>query len=64
MRSNQGIDNFPTVDATPSKKFIATRLEHKIFKLFKHHQSSTACASHLIPPSIFADVRLHLNDCP
>jgi hypothetical protein len=49
MCSNHGIDNHPTVDAAPSPKSVATRPEHKVFKLLKHHQSPTACAPHRMP---------------
>ena len=47
MCSNQGIDNFPTVDTTPSGILIVIRSEcSKVFKLLTHHQSFTACAPH------------------
>ena len=33
MCSYHGIDNHPAIDAAPSKKSVATRPKHKIFKL-------------------------------
>ncbi len=52
MCSNHGIDNRLTVDATPPPKSVATRPEHKVFKLLKHHQSPTAYVPHRMLPSL------------
>src|SRR6266849_5473768 len=53
MCGNHGIDNRPTVDATPSGILMVTRPESsKIFKLLTHHQSTAECAPHRMPPSL------------
>src|SRR6266850_6015818 len=53
MCSNHGIDNCPTVNATPSGILMVTRPESsKIFKLITQNQSITAWAPHRMPPSL------------
>ena len=64
MSSNHGIDNRATVDAAPSPKSVATRPEHKIFKLLKHHQSPTACAPHRMSPPLMGSCVWYLEPFP
>ena len=65
MCSNHGIDNRPTVDATPSGILMVTRPESsKIFKLLTHHQSTTACAPHRMPPSFTGPCVCHFSPFP
>ena len=54
MCRNHGIDNFSTVDTTPSGILIVIRSEcSEVFKLLTHHQAFTACAPHR--PASFPD---------
>ena len=63
--SNHGIDNRPTVDATPSGILMVTRPESSmIFKLLTHHQSTTACAPHRMPPSLTGSWVCHFAPFP